>query len=106
MRLLLLLILGGSLATAHPSYAQSVLVTGTVTSSTDNGSLPGVNVVEKGTTNGTITDIDGRYSLTIPPEGILVFSSIGYLSQEVEVGNQTVIDVSLENKKYRIECLT
>ncbi|MEM9833657.1 MAG: SusC/RagA family TonB-linked outer membrane protein [Bacteroidota bacterium] len=103
MRLLLLLILGGSLATAHPSYAQSVLVTGTVTSSTDNGSLPGVNVVEKGTTNGTITDIDGRYSLTIPPEGILVFSSIGYLSQEVEVGNQTVIDVSLEEDVKQLD---
>lgn len=58
--------------------------------------LPGVNVLEKGTTNGATTDMDGRFTLSVQDEGsILIFSFIGYKSQEVVVGNQTNISVSL-----------
>lgn len=61
-------------------------------------SLPGVNVVEKGTTNGISTDVDGRFTLNLQDEkSILVFSFIGYVTQEVTVGNQTNLSISLES---------
>ena len=76
--------------------AQDVMITGTVTSSEDNSSLPGVNVVLKGTLQGTVTDVSGKYSIEVPEtNAILVFSSVGFLTQEVVVGNQTVIDLQL-----------
>ncbi len=78
--------------------AQERVVSGKVTSKEDNSPLPGVNVIIKGTTNGTVTDVDGNYKLTIPPEGtILVFSYIGLASQEITVGNQSVINVAMAN---------
>lgn len=63
----------------------------------DAGSpVPGVNVIEKGTTNGTATDIDGRYSLMVnSDEATLVFSFIGYTTQEIVVGGRSTVDVSL-----------
>lgn len=63
----------------------------------DTGSpVPGVNVVEKGTNNGTTTDIDGRYSLMVSSDdATLVFSFIGYATQEIVVGGRTTVDVSL-----------
>ena len=62
----------------------------------DDSGLPGVNVVEKGTTNGTVTDIDGRYSLSVAgPQSVLVFSSVGFETQEVAVGTQSMINVTL-----------
>jgi hypothetical protein len=70
-------------------------VTGKITDEKGEG-MPGVNVVVKGTSNGTVTDAAGDYSLDVPgPESILVFSSIGYATQEVAVGTQGVINVSL-----------
>ncbi|HZI24794.1 MAG TPA: TonB-dependent receptor [Chryseolinea sp.] len=70
-------------------------VSGTV-SDDANEPLPGVNVLEKGTTNGTTTDAEGKFSLAVQDENsILVFSFIGYASQEVSVGNQTVFNISL-----------
>src|SRR5690606_22363506 len=63
----------------------------------DGTTLPGVTVLEKGTPNGTTTDIDGQYRLEVNgPEATLVFSYIGYVSQEVVVSNQSVIDITLE----------
>lgn len=76
------------------THAQS-RVTGTVTSSEDDSGLPGVNVLIKGTTTGTTTDIDGRYSLEVPPESILVFSSVGFISEEIAIGNRSVIDLRM-----------
>ena len=68
-------------------------VTGTVT---DNlGPAIGVSVMEKGTNNGVITDLDGNYEITVKPGATLVFSSIGYATQEIAVGNQKVINVIL-----------
>ncbi|WP_109618140.1 SusC/RagA family TonB-linked outer membrane protein [Sediminitomix flava] len=75
-------------------YGQEVIISGTV--SDNEFSLPGVNVSVKGTSSGTITDMEGRYKLNVAKGDVLVFSYVGYLSKEVEVGNSTVIDVSLE----------
>ncbi len=70
-------------------------ISGKVTDFTTKEPLIGVTVVVKGTTNGTITDMDGAYTLSVPEDGIITFSSIGYLSEEITVGNQEVIDVGL-----------
>ena len=74
-------------------FAQNKTVTGTVT---DNvGAVVGASVMEKGTQNGAITDLDGHYTITVKPGATLVFSSIGYAAQEIAVGSQTVINVLL-----------
>lgn len=77
-------------------YAQDRTVTGKVTASEDGSSLPGVNVLVKGTTTGTVTDANGEYRISVPSSGaVLVFSFIGYASQEVELGNRSTVDVVL-----------
>ena len=78
------------------SFAQQT-VRGVVTSEDDNSGLPGVNVLIKGTTNGTATDIDGNYSIQANPEDVLIFSFIGFAKQEMTVGSRSVIDVVLES---------
>lgn len=76
--------------------AQERTVTGTVISSEDNTEVPGVNVIIKGTTIGTITDIDGKYSINVPSdESALVFSYIGLATQEIVAGTRSVIDVTM-----------
>lgn len=86
----LLLMLG----VAVGAGAQSVTVTGTVTD--DQGEpLIGANILVQGTSSGTITDIDGKYSVKVDKGATLVFSFTGYSSQSVEVGNQTIIDVTM-----------
>src|SRR3954469_12292977 len=77
------------------SHAQERTVSGKVTSSEDGSSLPGVNVVVKGSTNGTVTDADGKYSLTAQPGAALVFSFIGLRTTEIIVGDRTVVDIQL-----------
>lgn len=75
---------------------QGVTITGKVTSSEDGEGLPGVNVIVKGTSQGTVTDVEGNYNLEVPgAESVLVFSSVGFAKQEVVVGNQTNIDLVL-----------
>jgi len=77
------------------TFAQEITVTGTVSSDAE-GPIPGVNIVISGTTQGAVTDVDGNYSITVPgPDAILVFTSIGYAAQNVTVGNQTTINVTL-----------
>ena len=73
-------------------------VTGTVVSSSDNQPLPGVNVVVKGTTNGTITNFDGQYQLNAAQGDVIVFSFIGFNSQEVAFTGQSTIDISLDEE--------
>ena len=74
-----------------------VTVRGTVNSSGDGLSLPGVTVLVKGTTTGVATDGDGRYSISAPnANSVLVFSFIGFKSQEILVGNQSTIDITME----------
>ena len=66
-------------------------VTGIVTSEMDSFGLPGVNVIEKGTSNGASTDFDGNYSIKVSGDNaILVFSYIGYMSKEVAVGGKLI----------------
>ncbi len=78
------------------AIAQDMAVTGRVTSVESPDGLPGVAIVLKGTTQGTITDINGDYQIGVPnSESVLVFSSIGFVLQEIAVGNRSVIDVSL-----------
>ena len=72
---------------------QSRTVNGKVTTLEDDEPLPGVNVVEKGTTNGTVTNVEGEYNLTVSQDAILVFSSVGYTSEEVAIGNRSVVDM-------------
>lgn len=86
------------LTTTAAAFAQqSVKVTGKVIDSTNEG-VPGVNVQVKGGSLGTITDIDGNYKIDVPnSKSVLVFSFIGYATQEISVGNQTVINVSLKD---------
>lgn len=74
-----------------------VTVRGTVKSSGDDLTLPGVTVLVKGTTTGVATDGDGSYSISVPnSNSVLVFSFIGFKPQEIMVGNQSVIDVTLD----------
>ncbi len=81
---------------AHSSLAP-ITVSGTVTTSSEGPGFPGVNVLVKGTSTGTVTDVNGKYSLNVPDEdNILVFSSIGYITQEVAVNGRAVIDIALE----------
>ena len=75
------------------AYAQST-VSGTVTAS-DGSKLPGVNVLIKGSSLGTITDMDGNFSLSVDPEAVLVFSFVGFNRKEVPVAGKTKIDVEL-----------
>ncbi len=77
-------------------FAQAVEVTGTVIESGTNIPLIGVNIIIKGTTSGTVTDLDGNYTLTVPDQNaLLVFSFMGFKEQEFQVGNQTTINVTM-----------
>ena len=76
-------------------YAQNITVTGKVSDAM--GTLPGVSVAIKGTTNGTVTDVDGKYSLNVAKNATLVFSFVGMKSQEVTVNGRKVIDDTMTN---------
>jgi len=76
--------------------AQEVLVTGNIITANTDESLPGVNIIEKNTENGTVSDVDGNYSITVTDQNsVLAFSFIGYLTEEIQVGNKTKIDMIL-----------
>jgi TonB-linked SusC/RagA family outer membrane protein len=92
----ILLLFASFLVVAH-AWAQTRVVTGKVTAVEDGSTLPGVNVVLKGTTNGTVSDAEGHFSLTVPTAGgILIFSFVGERTQEVTIGDRAVVDVQLE----------
>lgn len=77
------------------TYAQERTISGKVISD-EEGPLPGVNIIIQGTGQGTVSDIEGNFTITVPgPESVLVFSSIGYTTEAVTVGNQSVIDMVL-----------
>ncbi len=91
-----LLLLLFALMACHIVGAQSRRVSGKVTASPDGAAIPGVNITVKGTSSGTTTDIEGNYSLIVDaPNAVLVYSFVGYLPEEVQVGNQSQIDVRL-----------
>lgn len=84
--------------------AQSVQISGNVTSSEDGSPLPGVSVVVKGTTIGTVTNFNGAYALAVPQSAnTLVFSFVGMKTQEVPIAGQTVINVVMETDALRID---
>lgn len=90
-------------------FAQNALaqgskrVSGTIVSASDNLPIPGVNVVLKGTTTGTITDMDGKYTLTVSDNDVLVYSFIGYEAQEIIYAGQSSIDVSLVDESSDLD---
>ncbi|RAI94133.1 SusC/RagA family TonB-linked outer membrane protein [Algoriphagus yeomjeoni] len=84
------------------AHAQEVQITGTVLDETDMP-LPGVTVLLKGTATGTTTDLDGKYSISAPRDGVLVFSFIGYDPVEMEIGNQSVIDLTMNPNTSDLE---
>lgn len=79
------------------------IITGKVVDEKGEG-LPGVNILQKGTQQGTITDSDGAFRLSVPDENtVLVFSFVGYVSREVEVGNKTSLEVALQVDQKHLE---
>jgi TonB-linked SusC/RagA family outer membrane protein len=94
MRKILLMIF--LLAIGFSSWAQERLISGKVTSAEDGSGLPGVNVLLKGTTNGTVTDADGNFKFTVPESGgVLTLSFIGFVGQEVAIGERSVYNIAM-----------
>lgn len=77
-------------------------ITGTVTNA-DGAPLPGANVIVKGTTNGTQTDFDGNYTITAASDATLVFSYVGFATQEIAVNDQTTINASMSEDASQLE---
>ncbi|MFY0606661.1 MAG: TonB-dependent receptor [Cyclobacteriaceae bacterium] len=100
MRQFLLLVLFG---TFFSVFAQERTVSGVISDGETGETLPGVTVLLKGTTNGTITDFDGNYRLSVSEGDVLVISFIGYETQEIPVGAQSIIDVSLTTDIEQLE---
>jgi TonB-dependent starch-binding outer membrane protein SusC len=80
-----------------PALAQDIAVRGRVTSSDDGAGLPGVSVQLKGTTRGATTDAEGKYQINVPATGRLVYSYIGYTSQDIAINKRAIIDITLQN---------
>jgi TonB-linked SusC/RagA family outer membrane protein len=97
-KLFLLIVLFVSLS-GYTLLAQTIVITGTVTSSVaGEGVIPGVTITVKGTTFGALTDVNGKYSITVPQNATtLVFSYIGMKKQEIEIAGKTVINATLES---------
>jgi TonB-linked SusC/RagA family outer membrane protein len=94
-RILLLCLTAVFMLCSAVAWAQERTVTGRVTSSDDGSPIPGVNVVVKGTTAGTVSDVDGKYSISASNDATLVFSFIGLISQEIAVGSRSTVDVQM-----------
>lgn len=92
-----LLFCGVNTAGAADSLTETAVltITGTITDAETGEGLPGANILIKGTSRGTVTDFDGKYSIEAEPGEVLVFSYTGYSTQEVTVGSQSVIDIAL-----------
>lgn len=85
------------------AFGQEIEVSGTVTGE-DGQNIPGVSILLQGTTSvGTTSNIDGQYAITVPSDGVLVFSYIGYITQQVPVDGRTTIDVVMEESVSMLE---
>jgi TonB-dependent starch-binding outer membrane protein SusC len=91
-----------SLLVSFSISAQTVKVSGRVTSESDPGGLPGVNIVIKGTNEGTITSLDGSYTLEADANSVLIFSFIGYTSQEIAVNGQGTISILMVEEAQQL----
>ncbi|MEZ5013886.1 MAG: SusC/RagA family TonB-linked outer membrane protein [Chitinophagales bacterium] len=79
------------------AFGQSKTITGTVTSATDNEALPGATIMVKGTTTGTVTDLDGKYILVVPQDkDELVITFLGYKTTTIAINGRNVVDIALE----------
>lgn len=85
------------------AFAQNITVKGKVIDGGDKTPLPGVSILIKGTQNGTQTDVNGNYSISVPANATLVFNFVGYTAQEQAVNNQTTINVSLASSTQQLE---
>jgi len=104
MRKIALMLVSIVLLGIFVAEAQVKTITGTVISSEDGVGIPGVSVSVKGTTVGTVTNIDGRYSLDVPVDAkTLVFSFVGMKTEEVAIGSQTSVDVSLSPETIGVD---
>ncbi|HZY40140.1 MAG TPA: SusC/RagA family TonB-linked outer membrane protein [Mucilaginibacter sp.] len=102
MKKKLLLIIGLSLAVLFPAFAQNHTVTGTVTAKDDGLPVPGVSVKIKGTNTGVQTGDNGKYTISVPANSVLVFSYIGFTTQSITVGSNPVLNVVLENVSQQL----
>lgn len=84
------------------TYAQDIKITGSVQSK-EGIPIPGANIIQKGTKNGVMTDFDGNYSITVPPNSILVASYVGMKTEEIPVNNRNVINISLSPDINQLE---
>lgn len=97
MRKVLLAVMLSLIASTGYLHAQQRNVSGTVISGSDNLPIPGANIQIKGTTIGTVTDIDGVFSIQIPSnDAVLIFTYIGYIKQELPVGNRSNFNITLQ----------
>jgi TonB-linked SusC/RagA family outer membrane protein len=104
MKRIILFFAGCLFASFQLIISQTVQVTGIITSSEDGLSLPGATVVVKGTTIGSVTDLDGNYTINVPVgANILVYNYVGMLSQEIQIDGRTVINVVLKPDIVGIE---
>lgn len=83
--------------------SEKLTVSGKVTDTEDGSSMPGVIVLEQGTSNGTTTDIDGNYQISVSgPNATLAFSYVGYIKQEIKIGNRSAIDIQLSADQQQL----
>jgi TonB-dependent starch-binding outer membrane protein SusC len=99
----ILILMGMLLFMGTSLFGQQIRVTGTVTDAADGATLPGVTVMVQGTTIGVITDVNGRYEVTVNPNATLVFSFIGLRTTQIPVEGRTVINVALERDVVAID---
>lgn len=92
----LLLSIGNGFAETMDTKQNTITVTGKITSATDGMPLIGVSIVIKGTAEGTVSDVDGYYKINVPPNAILVFSYIGYITREIAVEGRSTVDIVME----------
>lgn len=97
------LLFGLFMLVGSATYAQSRTITGKVTSESDGLGLPGVNVIVKGTNNGTSTDFDGNFSIEVSNNAPLVFSYIGFETQEITTQGKTQINVGLKESASALD---
>ena len=84
-------------------FAQSGAVSGVVTDAGDGTSLPGATIVIKGTTEGAVSNIDGNYTINVEPNQVLIFSYVGYATQELVVQPNTTVNVALQSSALSLE---
>jgi TonB-linked SusC/RagA family outer membrane protein len=90
------------LSTGFFGFSQS-LVKGKIISAEDQAGIPGISILIKNTLQGTVTDAQGNYQIQASPEATLVFSGVGFISQEVAIANRTQIDITLETDTKNLE---